>query len=60
MVLGICVQISRQAFQNEFGDYINCALDYLVANVGNGTPFTQKDVNQVTELKKKLNSMKSH
>lgn len=29
LVLGICVQISRQAFYNELSEYYNCASDYI-------------------------------
>ena len=32
IVLGICVQISRQAFYNELNEYFNCAYEYIMAN----------------------------
>ena len=32
IVLGICVQISRQAFYNELNEYFACAYDYIMAN----------------------------
>lgn len=32
LVLGICVQISRQAFYNELSEYYTCALDYIQQN----------------------------
>lgn len=32
IVLGICVQISRQAFYNELHDYFVCAYEYIMAN----------------------------
>lgn len=32
VVLGICVQISRQALYNELSEYFNCAHDYIQTN----------------------------
>lgn len=32
VVLGICVQVSRQALYNELWENYNCAYDYLMAN----------------------------
>jgi hypothetical protein len=33
LVLGICVQISRQAFFNEFTEYFQCAQEYVQLNL---------------------------
>jgi hypothetical protein len=32
LVLGICAQISRQAFYNELFEYYTCAYEYVTAN----------------------------
>ena len=57
IVLGICVQISRQAFYNELQEYFVCAYDYIMANQAQ---FQQHDIQGIMNLKKKLGSVRSH
>jgi len=57
IVLGICVQISRQAFYNELQEYFVCAYDYIMANQAQ---FPQHDIQGITNLKKKLGSVRSN
>ena len=57
IVLGICVQISRQAFYNELQEYFVCAYDYLMANQ---SQFPNHEIQGIQNLKKKIASMKSH
>lgn len=57
VVLGICVQISRQAFYNEFNEYLVCALEFMQANQ---STFQLADIQSLQMLKKKLQSMKGN
>lgn len=57
IVLGICVQISRQAFYNELQEYFICAYDYIMANQSS---FQPHDIQGIVNLKKKLGSVRSH
>ena len=55
IVLGICVQISRQAFYNELTEYYVCASEYVMANQ---TLFQPHDIKGIQDLKKKLQGIK--
>lgn len=56
IVLGICVQISRQAFCNELTEYFACLQEYVGANQNQ---FQQHDVLAIPLIKKKLGTLKS-
>lgn len=55
VVLGICAQISRQAFYNELIEYYNCALEYMQANL---KEFTTSDYTALQGLKPRIGKMK--
>lgn len=55
------MQISRQAFYNEFWEYAVCAHECISSLIGTqGCVFTPKDLNQVGEIKRKIGQMKQH
>jgi len=56
VVLGICAQISRQAFYNELTEYYACAFEYISSNVPK--EFNQADVQGLQQLKPKITRLK--
>lgn len=55
LTLGICVQISRQAFFNELMEYYVCAHEYISANQKD---FQSQDVQLIFGMKQRIQKMK--
>lgn len=56
VILGICIQISRQAFYNELQDYSTVASDYMSSNHGQ---YSAQDISLMQQVRQRLSKMKS-